>query len=63
MQLCPDSTFSNAMRRQLVKHARVGALPLSLFYCDTTPTPPPTHLVRFSVCKVRGVAAKRCKCQ
>ncbi len=39
--------------RQLVKHARVGALPLSLFYCENAQQPPPTHLVRFSVCKVR----------
>lgn len=38
-------------RRQLVKHARVGALPLSLFYSDAS-NPPPKHLVRFSVCKV-----------
>jgi hypothetical protein len=47
----------NSGRRQLVKHARVGALPLSLFYCSSSLLPPPTHFVRFSICKVGSRSA------
>ena len=53
----PDEQFC----RQLVKHARVGALPLSLFYCSSSLLPPPTHLVRFSICKVSSRSVLRAR--
>lgn len=66
-----DATFC----RQLVKHARVGCIPLSVFYDELPPSdassdtkthlsnhrePVPTNFVRFSICKTAELIDEAC---
>jgi aspartate/methionine/tyrosine aminotransferase len=45
--------------KQLVKHARVGGVPLTVFYEGAVN--PPNSLVRFAVCKTKATMVEVCK--
>jgi aspartate/methionine/tyrosine aminotransferase len=50
-----------AFCRQLHAHAKIGALPLSVFYAsEADAAAPPTNLVRLAVCKTRATIDEAC---